>query len=256
MKKLRDAAYILALAIFFLLAVLFSLPEVSLLGDGTAGELLASVLSRAALTAFLILLFAFRGQMGALRFAHGKGAFLFCLLPLCVAVVNFPFSALASGTAWVDRPDMVPLFLVECLLIGTTEELLFRAVVHASLREALEEKRHGVLLATVLSSAVFALWHLVNLFYGAGVGPTLLQVGYTFLLGCMFAAMYDRTGNIWLCVSVHALFDVGGTMIGRIGSGDPHDLIFWILTAVFGVLCAIQIVISVFRADRRNKENA
>lgn len=250
-QRLRSLVYILGLTLEFLVAVLFSLKETVLLRDPVRNSLLCGSLARLALVAFLVTLFLFRGQLSALKFTvKDKRAFLFCLLPLAVAVVNFPFSALASGGASVKDLSYIPLFVLLCVTIGGTEELLFRALLHREIKESFARKKNGYLCSVLLSGAIFGIWHLVNLFYGAGFGATALQVGYTFLLGMMFAAVYDRTENVWLCVMLHALFDVGGTLVDQIGSGNPHDLVFWILTIVAGVACAVQIAFYVLKRNQ------
>ncbi len=255
MNRLRNAAYGLALAIAFLSALVFTLPDVVLLPEKSENAMLLGALTRTALAVFLLLLFFLRRDGAALRFPLRTlpKSLLFCLLPLCVAVVNFPFSALASGSASVTHPERIPLFLFLCLTIGVTEELLFRGLLHRALRDVFKKKRFGDVYAVLLSSAVFGLWHLVNLLEGAGVGPTLMQVGYTFLLGAMFAVVYDRTENIWLSVLLHTLFDVGGTLLTYTGSGSPHDTVFWVLTVCVGAACAVFIAVAAFRGCGRKQ---
>ena len=243
----------IVLALCLAVSVTFGWPGLKLLKNGAANGLLCESLSRAGLAAFLICLLLTFGQADVLR-APKWGfwrAAAWCLPCLAVAVVNFPFSALIGGTASVDEPKLVPLFLLSCLFIGLSEELLFRALLHDSIKRALMKYRCGYIFAVLLSSAVFGLWHLVNLFFGAGIGPTLLQVGYTFLLGCMFAVTFDKTKNIWLCVALHTLFDIGGTLIARLGSGNPQDLVFWILTGVIGALCAAHIILAAIKINNR-----
>lgn len=47
-----------------------------------------------------------------------------CLL---VVVNNLPILALAWGEAQINRPELLPIFLLDCMLIGAFEELAFRA---------------------------------------------------------------------------------------------------------------------------------
>lgn len=253
MTKRRKIILILALALCFAAALAFGLPNVTLLQDETADLLLTGTLSRAALAAFLILLLVLCEQTSVLRFPVEDlpRSLLWCVPCFAVAIVNFPFSALLSGTATVERIGLLPLFLCLCLTIGATEELLFRGILHVVIRQKLQKYRHGYVFSVILSSAIFGLYHLTNLLYGAGVGETLLQAGYSFLIGAMLAVTLDRTENIWLCVLLHALFDVGGTLISYLGEGSPQDTVFWVLTAVFGVLCAVHIIVSALRMDGR-----
>ena len=61
----------------------------------------------------------------------------------------------------------------------------------------------GVILPVLIDAALFGLWHLTNLLVGADVGATLLQVGYSFLIGGMLSAVLLKTGNIWTGVFRH-----------------------------------------------------
>lgn len=205
-------------------------------------RLLRETLPRLFVAAFLIVLL-----WGSFR-PHGRflRALLWSMPCIAVALVNFPYSALLSGTARIERFDLLWLFLLKCLSVALMEELFFRALLLPFLRERLRGRRGEFYLSVILSAAIFALAHLLNLLAGAGFGATMLQVGYTFLLGMMFGVMYCVTENIWLCVGVHFLFDVGGLIVTDLGSGAFQDTVFWALTVVVGVICAVYVAISAY----------
>ena len=54
---------------------------------------------------------------------------LWCLPCFLVAVVNFPFSALISGTLVINRMDLMPLYIIYVILIALLEEFIFRGFV-------------------------------------------------------------------------------------------------------------------------------
>ena len=176
---------------------------------------------------------------------------LWLLPPLAVTIVNFPFSALIRGTATVTRGDLWWLFALNCLLIGVTEEWLFRGILLDFFLTISEEKRKNCFIPVLISSVIFALFHLLNLFDGAGIGEVFLQVGYSFLIGAMLAVVFCKLRNLWICIFLHSLFDTGGFLVSSLGEGDPQDLVFWILTAVVGVLCAVYIVLTLVRLCRK-----
>lgn len=255
--KTKNKILYAALALFFAATVVFDIPAIRLLSDEQTNTLLKDALSRACFTAFFICwLFLFR-QTDLLHFPRKKfpKALLWSIPCFLVAIVNFPFSALITRNATIERADLIPLFALLCICIGLSEELLFRGIVHGFIKRKLANKKNGYLLSVLISSAVFGLWHLTNLAYGAGVGTTFLQVGYSFLIGAMLAVTYDKTNNIWLCASIHALFDFGGMIVDYLGSGNVHDLVFWILTAVFGVVCAVHIIINAFNLNKRKNDS-
>jgi hypothetical protein len=240
----RDVITLIFLLLCVTAVVVCSLPSVTFSSDATADELIKETCPRLAVTAFLLFLLYFFDRAVPLPSMQNFGKdLLWCLPCFAVAVVNFPFSALISGEATVTRTDLLWLFAVKCLSVGAMEELFFRGLLVPLLQKKYSPRRYGVLYAVILSAAIFSLMHLVNLFFGASAGDTALQLGYTFLLGCMFAVMFVKTKNIWLSVAVHTVFDFGGGIVTELGSGEFQDTVFWILTAVFGVLCTVYILL-------------
>lgn len=185
--------------------------------------------------------------------------FLWCIPCILVVLANFPYSALISGAAEITRADLVWLFVLKCFAVGLMEETLFRGLVQPTVADIFKQKPYKNLLTVAVTSAVFGLFHLLNLFAGANVGATLLQVGYSFLIGAMLSAVLIKTDNLWLCVIFHALFNVGGNIITETGAGLFQDTCFWILTAIAGVICFAYILNYLLKLDREKsdeKENA
>lgn len=235
------------LSVISLTAVLFFYLDPLKTSDKALSSLLEAAIPRFFIAAFLLAITAqFFPDCLAFRRIPFKNLF-WCVPLLFVALANFPFSALIAGTARVTRSELIGLFAVKCILIGLGEELLFRGILYDFFAEIFARKQKSCFFPVLLSSTVFALFHLVNLLEGAGILPVLQQIGYSFLIGAMLAVLYVKTKNLWLCVILHALFDFGGFMISDLGVGDPHDLIFWILTALFGILCAVHVVATLVR---------
>ena len=219
--------------------------------DGALTSLLEAVIPRFFIAVFLLVVtLQFSPEILSFRRIPLKNL-LWCVPLLFVVLANFPFSALIGGTARITRIDLIGLFAVKCLLIGLGEELLFRGILFGFLNE-LFEKRKSPFLTVLLSSVLFALFHLVNLLDGAGILPVLQQIGYSFLIGAMLAVLLVQTENLWLCVILHALFDFGGLIVSDLGAGSPHDTVFWILTIVFGVICAVHVVITLVKRCKRH----
>lgn len=229
------------------LIVLFGF-DIFPIADATLLRLLRETVPRLAAGGYLLLLLCLKGLGESFRPKWRPMHLVWALPCLAVAVVNFPFSALLSGKAAVDRADLLLLFLLDCFAIALLEESFFRVL----LVPLLKGERRGDLFAILISSALFGAMHLINLVSG-NVGAVFLQVGYTFLLGCMLAVTLLHTGNAWLCILVHFVFDIGGTLIPELGHGPFQDLTFWILTAVFGVLCAAHIIVTLIRG--KNPKN-
>ncbi|MBR7100532.1 MAG: CPBP family intramembrane metalloprotease [Clostridia bacterium] len=242
----RDILFYATLGLSVICILIFSLPDLKLSQDRMLHFLLSAIFPRLAVSLFLIVAMLTSGYAHSLAFPL-KGfakALLWSVPCFLVAVVNFPFSALISGTATLKRLDLLWFFIAKCFSIGLMEELFFRGLALPVLLKKLNKHRHGVLLSVILSSAFFSCMHLLNLFMGANVGATLLQLGYTFLIGCMFAVLFLKTDNLWLCVLIHTLFNVGGVIVTELGMGKFQDTVFWILTAIAGVICTLHILLS------------
>ena len=173
----------------------------------------------------------------------GGGALLLCLPALVVAANNFPLVALIQGTAGVTDAFGAALFAVECVGVGLFEELAFRGVIFPFVLGAAGTDRRGRFAAALIASAMFGALHLVNLLGGFSAG-VFLQVGYSFLIGCMLAVCMFRGGGVLFCALAHALFNYGGNLVTPargLGFGSFADI--WcpaevVLTVIVGV-CAI-----------------
>lgn len=245
--KRRDVVLIILAAPCLALVVLFGF-DLLPIGDERLKVLLRETVPRLAAGLYLIVLMLLMG-FGKPFLAKWRPIHLLWAIPcLAVALVNFPYSALIAGSAALTRVDLLWVFLLKCFGIALLEESFFRALLVPILRG----KRGGDLMAVLVSAALFAAMHLLNLISG-NVGAVMMQVGYTFLLGCMFAVMLLYTGNVWLCVIVHFLFDVGGTIVTDLGYGSFQDTIFWVLTAVIGTLCAVHIILTFVYLEKNQK---
>jgi len=201
--------------------------------DGVTQQLWKSLVFRAlGSTVFLSL----SVYLGYHAFGKPSAAWWQVTLP-CLAVVinNFPIIGVASGRIVIDRPDLMGLFLVDALLIGIFEELAFRGTLFLAILEKRRNSTRQIFLTTLISSAIFGLVHLANLLEGAGVGATLMQVGYSFLIGGMCAIVLLKSGNLLFCILLHALFDVGGGFLTYVGTGKQWDAVTVAITAVLAV---------------------
>ena len=115
-----------------------------------------------------------------------------------------PLIVVASVNIWAGVHINNSLY--QCLLITISmvcvafiEEVIFRAF----LMKALMNK--SAVLAIIVSSALFGIIHLSNIFMGADLVSTFLQVGYAMAFGFMCAAFFYKTDNIIPCIICHAV---------------------------------------------------
>ena len=221
-------------------------------GDDDANRLVRAIISRVGLSILFVWLLYISGGRKLLTFnKRFFRLFVWSLPCFMVAFINFPYSALANGTATIFRNDLIWLYAIYALSVALLEEFIFRCVLFLLTKDYFKNNRHAPLLTVVICAALFSVFHLTNLIGGnANVGYILLQVVYTFLIGAMLTTTMLKLNNIWLCVLIHTIFNFGGQIVENLGSGSPWDTVFWILTISGGVLCAGHIIYSLIKLDK------
>jgi len=125
------------------------------------------------------------------------------------------------GSLMFQRPDdtpMLPLpriltFLTGMMMVGVAEEFVFRGIIAETLLEHYGTSRAGIWKACIVSGLLFGAGHLTNLLGSAPFG-VLMQCLFAAALGALFAAIYFRTGNLWVTVFLHGMMDVLSMLIG------------------------------------------
>lgn len=174
---------------------------------------------------------------GRKKTAVRPSATVAALLILAVAVNNFPISTLLTGKAQIVAWGALPALVFTCLTTALFEELLFRGILLRLFLARTGYARKGAFAAVLLSSAIFGAMHLLNLAAGADPGGTLLQVGYSFLIGCACAALCCLFGSLLLPILFHALYNFGGYLVPRLGTGALYDIPTVIVTVLLALIC-------------------
>lgn len=252
-KAVKYAITILLIAAAITGFILFEIVHVKVVDDETANPLIGRSICYLIIAALFLWLQFILGNSPYLSFKEFslKNA-IWCLPCLLVAIVNYPFSALASGQLAFIRLDLLWLYSLYVIGISLVEEMVFRGILLFLLIDLFKNQKLKYFLSVLISSAVFSLFHLANLFIGMDIGSVLLQMLYTFLIGAMFAVITIKTKSIWMAVIIHALFDFGGLLSTTIAAGDPWDTVFWILTITCGILCAGHIILSLINLERKH----
>ena len=166
------------------------------------------------------------GWWSAVGFTHGMAKRQFILLLGPVLLMVFPglcaFAGIAGRTNWV----MWVLTLLLVLLVGFTEEGLFRGLI---LRVLLPV---GIWPAVLLSALLFSGLHLMNLLSGFPISYIVGQMLEAVGIGALLAALRLRSYSIWPVVLLHALFDFDGLLLLNI---TPRANLFKPWSVVFAV---------------------
>ncbi len=142
---------------------------------------------------------------------------LFCFLTKCV---KFELNAGAS-------PLTILLFFLAFLLQGMGEEALFRGYLLTTL-----SRRHSVWTSIIMSSLVFAIFHIANANFSiiAFINITLFGI---------FAAVFMlKRGSIWAVGAIHSVWNfMQGNIFGFSVSGGPkYDSLLDAAGENFGVI--------------------
>jgi len=256
----KYSKYLVTIALVALAVTTFVLFEIQgkvLTTDGTVNAMLGRTIYQLSIGALFIWLIYIIGDRSYLLLNRTtKKKLLWCLPCLITCLVNFPWFGVIVGDVIVYAAAYIPLYIIYVFSIALVEELVFRGVLLNIVFQYMRRTKLPYVFSVLISSAIFAAFHLFNLFEGASIQGVLLQMVYTFLIGCMFAVIQIKMGSVWYCVILHGLFNFGGlfTSFG-FAFGNPWDIVFWILTIVFGLLCAGHIIVTLINIERHKYDS-
>ena len=172
------------------------------------------------------------GKMYLLRrrgsgFFNGTGWWewypLVASIGLTACIANWMFGMPEDGQ--LQPAFSIFSFFLSMALVGVAEEFIFRGVIAQSLLERFGTGRAGVWKACLLSGLLFGAAHLTNLLSSAPFG-VLMQCVFAASLGTLFAAIYFRTGNLWVTVFLHGAMDIASMLVGGLyGTEDVAESI-------------------------------
>lgn len=211
---LSEVLFLGSMVVFSLLATI-GLAAAGADFDTMDGYLLGSVQEAVGLAVALLLL----ARTGRLDLLHRRGCgFLNGMLVGMYPLFFIGYTTV--GTLAFGRPDtpLLPLpriltFMLNMILVGVAEELVFRGIIAQTLLERYGTARAGVWKACLVSGVLFGAAHLSNLLGSEAFG-VLMQCVFAGSLGVLFAAIYFRTGNLWVLVFLHGAQDAASLLAG------------------------------------------
>ncbi len=150
----------------------------------------------------------------------------------------------------------IALAVLMGLAPGIKEEVLFRIIPIALVMKG-KDKEKNMWIGFFTSSLVFSLIHILNVLAGADLVMSLIQAFYAFCVGLLFAAIYLRTGNMWITIFLHSITDMiafveleaqqnFAVQVTRVGAADQ------LLLIGFGILYLIN-ALYIFRKSKRDE---
>ena len=253
-KNKNDFIIIILFSFSLLIMFTLSIVDISIFTNQLANEMIINSISRIIGGIVFVGIVYMLGYKTLFRFNRPfLKSLLVIIFGLIVAVNNFPIIAYFDNRAAITEPIYtVYVFIIECISIGFFEEIIFRGVILLLLLQKLPKTKKGMYMAIVISSAIFGLIHLINLFSGAGFGATILQIGYSFLMGMMWAVVYLKTKNIWMSVLLHSTYNFFGLVLFRLGYvNGRYDNVTIIITVILALIVATYMVYASYKIDTK-----
>ena len=85
--------------------------------------------------------------------------------------------------------------------IGFIEEIIFRGFLFKMM------EKDNVRAAIIVSAVTFGIGHIVNLFNGAELIPTILQICYAISIGYLFVIIFYKSKSLIPCIITHSIFN-------------------------------------------------
>ena len=248
--RLKEFAYSspmwTAIEIALFAVILFSLPNALKLGE--TAEFILHIICRALA---VICAFVLAKILNFKLFTKTKislAEIFVLLLGFLVCVNNFPIIGFIKGNVYIFENAKIFRYIIYCIMIGVAEEFVFRGLIMPLVGCYFKSRKRAPLITVAISSLIFSLCHLFNIF-SQGIVPTLLQIGYTFLTGGLFGIVCFITENLVFPIILHIVFDLGGLMFSSpfgIAAGNMWDVLTIIITAALSVFATAVYFVKVY----------
>lgn len=148
-------------------------------------------------TAFSALLIALTVALGRVRYygltmPRDAKNYLWFLPLLLIISVN-----LWGGINTSHTTNEILFHTISMINVGFIEEIIFRGFLFKMMAQ------NGIKSAVIVSALTFGVGHIVNLFNGADVIPTLLQICYAAAIGFLFVIIFLKSGSLIPCIITH-----------------------------------------------------
>ena len=176
-------------------------------------------------------------------------AFVFLAVPLLGLAVTWAFYPGGTSAALAQKSSLLytqlPLGILSIALVtGLAEEPGWRGYAQPG-----ANRRYAPLLAALVVSVIWALWHLPNALFVQNPSETLAHLGTTVVNGFVLAWVYNSTGgSVLMVMLLHGAQNATGGLVILLFNGfadGPTRTSYYLISALtFGVLMAVVAVLT------------
>ena len=130
---------------------------------------------------------------GLIKIKNTKKYLYFIPLILIISV------NLWNGININNSRNEIIFYILNMLNIGFIEEIIFRGFLFKMMA------KDNIKTAIIVSSVTFGIGHIINLFNGATLIPTLLQICYAISIGYLFVIIFQKSKSLLPCIITHSL---------------------------------------------------
>lgn len=176
--------------------------------------------------------------------------------------VELYVSAYSVNGNFGKRTDFIFFFIC---VIGNIVNVLMEEGVFRGLFQKMLSDKYGFLIAAIIASALFGVWHIMSPLrsyldgeksLGGFIGQSLMLVGTSALVGFKFAMMGKLTGNLYMAMGDHFVNNTIVNMLHVINSEEADHLMTIRITIAQSVsFTAVLIWYLIVYFKNRNKNN-
>jgi membrane protease YdiL (CAAX protease family) len=265
--ELKNNSTLLFIFIFFLISVIGKIPIKEYLDlSSYTSDKLESIFIYSTLIGLLIII------INKLRIPHSY----FQLIERINYIYYFPIIIyifiFSSGFSDFCRMSRLTLYSWKTILYGMEtfssamfEEVLFRGLILGVLLNKYYNSNNGILKSVIISSLIFGLIHIVNIWtqpYQTFTRGTVNQVYAAFCIGVMYSSIYLKTRNIIVLGVLHFISNFFAGIVELMGSetivnsvsGDK-TIIELIVSNVFTlIIFGLPLLIGLYILKKTNRE--
>ena len=174
------------------------------------------------LLAVLVMLIFSKGKLAAFGFRIGLVTKLPGLIALCLgaAILSTFIGTILPGDELTlfEAASFLQVVIFVWIWASICEEVLFRGLMLGYLQPltiyGINFFRMRISLPVLVSALLFGLIHFNPMILGMGTLRAVNIVVFAFILGIIAGYQREKTGSLIPAIMAHALFNVGGTLMG------------------------------------------